>query len=53
MQALVSDGKLFHCSVFRVHKESAQNQIKAQRSGFDLKRRHSEVNEVSPIGGSE
>ena len=31
----------------------ALNQIKAQRSGFDLKRRRSGASELSPEGGSE
>ena len=33
--------------------QKPRNRIKAQRSGFDPKRRCSEVRELSPLGGSE
>ena len=39
---------LFHCSVFRVQDRASQTQIRAQRSGFDLKRKHNEMSELSP-----
>ena len=48
MQALVSEGSLFHCSVFRVQDRASQTQIRAQRSGSDLKRKHNEMSELSP-----
>ena len=47
MQALVSDGKQLHCSVFRVQIKSAlETQIGAQRSGSNLERRSDEVSEL-------
>ena len=48
MQTLASEGSGIHCSVLKVQTESAKNQIEAQRSGFDLKRRRSEMSEFSP-----
>ena len=48
MQALVSDGSLFHCSVFMVQDSASQTQIRAQRSGSELKRKHNEMSELSP-----
>ena len=33
--------------------KNSRTQIKAQRSGFDLKRRRSGASELSPEGGSE
>ena len=39
---------LFHCSVFRVQDRASQTQIRAQRSGSDLKRKHNEMSELSP-----
>ena len=46
MQALASNERLFHCSVFRVQKQRSQNQIEAWRSGLDLKRRCGEMSEL-------
>ena len=40
--------RLFHCSVFRVQDRASQTQIRAQRSGSDLKRKHNEMSELSP-----
>ena len=53
MQALVSDGRCFTVRFSGCIKKRTKNQIKAQRSGFDLERTSSGVSELSPSGGSE
>ncbi len=47
MQALASDEKMIHCSVFRV-QTAHLDQIEAQRSGFNLERRSDGVSELWP-----
>jgi len=45
MQAFASIGRRLHCSVLKV-QEKARHPFKAQRSGFEWKRRYNKMSEL-------